>query len=195
MELMDEYLDQLGLWRKQIPKDPSCLFRICSEFLYGTQVNHQLIREECSCFMKTRKTLFENCIDGEYKLYLENLVNPKVYGGQLEMHAMSLLYKVNFEVYEDSGKDPVKIANSPNFEDVILLCYTLNNNYDVIYPKSRLSKMAFCQSLVYTILYQNAFGLGEDVNYAVQKMLYDKEYAKQKKTAYNARGSKPVSSW
>lgn len=56
---VDVWLEEKGYYRKDTPKDPTCLFRAVSEQVYHTQYYHIKVRKECVAFMKEKKHLFE----------------------------------------------------------------------------------------------------------------------------------------
>lgn len=177
---MDEYLNSLGFWRKQIASDGSCLFRVVSEHVYNTQSKHEDVRRACVQHLRENKSIYAKYIDGDFEQYTSNMENVKVWGGHLEMHAMAELYKKDFLIFDTPGRSPY-YATENHFKDVVMLCYIHSNHYDVIYSRQRLSAAAMCQSIVYETLYKTVFEFGDDVDLAVKKMLYDKTYFKHKK--------------
>lgn len=177
---MDEYLTSLGFWRKQIAADGSCLFRVVSEHVYNTQSKHEVVRQACVQHLRENKSIYSKYIDADFDQYLTNMENVKVWGGHLEMHAMAELYKKDFLIFDNPGRSPY-YATENHFQDVVMLCYTLGNHYDVVYSRQRLGAAAMCQSLLYETLYKTVFEFGDDVHLAVKKMLYDKTYFKHKK--------------
>ncbi|CAN7939055.1 unnamed protein product [Ixodes hexagonus] len=177
---MDEFLAAMGFWRKQIAGDGSCLFRAVSEHVYHTQNKHEHVRQTCVDFISANKKVYESFIETDFDQYVTNMRDVKVWGGHLEIHAMADIYKRDFMIFERPGRDPY-MATNKGFSDVIMLCYTHGNHYDVVYPRTKLNSAALCQSIVYEVLYKNVFDLGEDVDMAVKKMLYDKTYFKHKK--------------
>lgn len=96
------------------------------------------------------------------------------------MHAMAVLYRRDFLIFDKPGKDPY-FATENGHKIYIMLCYVEGSHYDCVYPKHTLQAAAICQSIVYDIVYKEVFRLGNDVDTAVQKMLYDKTYFKHKK--------------
>ncbi|XP_064482284.1 protein ovarian tumor locus-like [Ornithodoros turicata] len=177
---MDDFLDSVGYWRKQIAADGSCLFRAVSEHVYRTQSNHEMVRLTCVHYIRENRGTYEPFIDGDFDKYLDTAKNPKTWGGHLEMHAMAVLYKKDFLIFDKVGKDPY-LATENGHKKYITLCYVQGSHYDCVYPKHTLYAAAICQSIVYDVLYKDVFQLGSDVDTAVQKMLYDKTYFKHKK--------------
>ncbi|XP_055941406.1 putative bifunctional UDP-N-acetylglucosamine transferase and deubiquitinase ALG13 isoform X2 [Argiope bruennichi] len=177
---MDGFLNCLGLYRSDVAKDSSSLFRVVSEQLFYTQVHHVKLRERCVEYMEEHRNIFEPLIKEDFNEYLQKIRDPQEWAGEVEMKALSLKYKVDFVVYYDISKPPLKIKASSSSQTISLAC-TGGNRYDCVYSKSDLSTLAFCQSIVYEVLYKNVFELGSDVDVAVEKMLHDKAYSKQRR--------------
>ncbi|CAJ1052756.1 putative bifunctional UDP-N-acetylglucosamine transferase and deubiquitinase ALG13 isoform X1 [Xyrichtys novacula] len=157
---MDEYLSSLGLYRKMVARDASSLFRAVSEHLYFSQNYHQRIRQDCANFMRANRSSFEPFVEGSFEKYLERLEDPKETVGQVEIKALSQLYRRCFLIYRYPGK-PATVISEEDFLDKVTLCCSINGNYDVVYPRSYPSSAAFCQSLLYELLYSQVFGLEE----------------------------------
>lgn len=177
---IDDFLESLGYWRKQIAADGSCLFRAVSEHVYHTQANHHMVRLTCVNYIRDHKDIYESFVEGDFVQYLENLSKPQTWGGHLEMHAMAAVYGRDFLIFDKVGKDPY-LATENGHGNLVMLCYMRGSHYDCVYPKRTLCAAAICQSVAYDILYKDVFGLGDDVDTAVEKMLYDKTYFKHKK--------------
>ncbi|XP_050022946.2 UDP-N-acetylglucosamine transferase subunit ALG13-like isoform X1 [Dermacentor andersoni] len=177
---IDAYLNSLGFWRKQIAADGSCLFRVVSEHVYNTQTKHEAVRRACVQHLRENKTTYAKYLDGDFENYLLNMENVKVWGGHLEMHAMATLYKKDFVIFDSPSRSPY-YATENSFQSVVMLCYTHGNHYDAVYSKQELDAAAFCQSILYKILYKNVFEMGDDVDLAVAKMLHDKKSFKHRK--------------
>ncbi|XP_056136570.1 putative bifunctional UDP-N-acetylglucosamine transferase and deubiquitinase ALG13 [Lampris incognitus] len=157
---MDEYLSSLGLYRKMMPRDASCLFRVVSEKLYYSQNYHQEVRAECANFMRTNRVTFEPFVEGSFEKYLERLEDPKETAGQVEIKALSLLYRRCFLIYRYPGK-PATVITEDDFTDKVILCCSNNGHYDIVYGRNYPSSAALCQSLLYELLYTRVFGVEE----------------------------------
>ncbi|XP_022522235.2 putative bifunctional UDP-N-acetylglucosamine transferase and deubiquitinase ALG13 [Astyanax mexicanus] len=157
---MDEYLASVGLYRKMMARDASCLFRAVSEQLYYSQNYHCKIRKDCVDFMRTNRSHFEPFVEGFFEKYLERLEDPKETAGQVEIKALSLLYRRCFIVYRYPGKPPSEIGD----EDLpkILLCCSSNGHYDIVYSRTYPVDAAICQSLLYELLYTCVLGIEEE---------------------------------
>ncbi|XP_056586609.1 putative bifunctional UDP-N-acetylglucosamine transferase and deubiquitinase ALG13 isoform X3 [Triplophysa dalaica] len=158
---MDEYLASIGLYRKMMARDASCLFRAVSEQLYYSQHYHPRIRKECVRFMSANRCNFEPFVEGSFEKYLERLEDPKETAGQVEINALSLLYRRCFVIYRYPGKPPTEIAEEENLPK-ILLCCSNNGHYDIVYPKNYPVDAAVCQALLYELLYSHVLGVEEE---------------------------------
>ncbi|XP_042635660.1 putative bifunctional UDP-N-acetylglucosamine transferase and deubiquitinase ALG13 [Catharus ustulatus] len=158
---MDDYLGSLGLYRKMTAKDASCLFRAVSEQLFSSQIHHAEVRRACVAFMRQHQSRFESYVEGSFEKYLERLGDPKESAGQLEISALSMMYKQDFIVYRYPGKPPTR-ATDNGFEDKILLCCSGNGHYDSVYTKQFQENAAICQAVLYEILYKDVFGMDEE---------------------------------
>ncbi|XP_064568938.1 putative bifunctional UDP-N-acetylglucosamine transferase and deubiquitinase ALG13 [Zonotrichia leucophrys gambelii] len=158
---MDEYLGSLGLYRKMTAKDASCLFRAVSEQLFSSQIHHAEVRKACVSYMRQHQSRFESYVEGSFEKYLERLGDPKESAGQLEISALSMMYKRDFIVYRYPGKAPTR-ATDNGFEDKILLCCSGNGHYDSVYTKQFQENAAICQAVLYEILYKDVFGMDEE---------------------------------
>ncbi|KFQ05203.1 Putative bifunctional UDP-N-acetylglucosamine transferase and deubiquitinase ALG13, partial [Haliaeetus albicilla] len=100
-------------------------------------------------------------VEGSFEKYLERLGDPKESAGQLEMSALSVMYKRDFILYRYPGKTPT-YATDNGFEDKILLCCSGNDHYDSVYTKQFQENAAICQAVLYEILYKDVFGMDEE---------------------------------
>uniref|UniRef100_A0A8C8CJ42 UDP-N-acetylglucosamine transferase subunit ALG13 n=1 Tax=Oncorhynchus tshawytscha TaxID=74940 RepID=A0A8C8CJ42_ONCTS len=157
---MDEYLASIGLYRKMMARDASCLFRAVSEQMYYSQNYHQKIRKDCVNFMRENRCNFEPFVEGSFEKYLERLEDPKETTGQVEIKALSSLYRRCFLVYRYPGKPPTEITEV-DYMEKILLCCSNNGHYDVVYPRNYPIHAALCQALLYELLYTQVLGVGE----------------------------------
>nr|XP_046233849.1 putative bifunctional UDP-N-acetylglucosamine transferase and deubiquitinase ALG13 isoform X2 [Scatophagus argus] len=157
---MDEYLSSLGLYRKMVARDASSLFRAVSEQLYYSQNHHLKIRQDCANFMRANRCNFEPFVEGSFEKYLERLEDPKETVGQVEIKALSQLYRRCFLIYRYPGK-PATVISEDDFVDKVTLCCSINGHYDIVYPKSYPASAAVCQSILYELLYAQVFGVEE----------------------------------
>uniref|UniRef100_W5MR22 ubiquitinyl hydrolase 1 n=1 Tax=Lepisosteus oculatus TaxID=7918 RepID=W5MR22_LEPOC len=156
-KLMDEYLKSLGLYRKKIAKDGSCLFRAVAEQVLLCQSRHLEVRRTCGDYVKKNRVKYESFIEGSFEEYLQRLENPQSWVGEVEISALALIYKHDFMIFQEPGKPPVHITEN-NFPDKIRLCFLNGNHYDSVYPKQFEKDAALCQSILYELLYERVFG-------------------------------------
>nr|XP_057926269.1 putative bifunctional UDP-N-acetylglucosamine transferase and deubiquitinase ALG13 isoform X2 [Doryrhamphus excisus] len=157
---MDDYLASLGLYRKMVARDASSLFRAVSEQLYYSQNYHHMIRQDCANFMRANTSVFEPFVEGSFEKYLERLEDPKETVGQVEIKALSQLYRRCFLIYRYPGK-PATVISEDDFVDKLMLCCSINGHYDIIYARTYPASAALCQAVLYELLYTKVFGCEE----------------------------------
>lgn len=148
--MLDQLLEELNLVRKPIPKDGACLFSAVSDQIYLTQTKHREVRKICIDFLEKNSDLFKDFVgDMTWKSYLQQMKKPYTWGGQLELQALSLLFRVNFAIYSPESKKPTLVDNG--FERCIMLCY-YGNHYDCVYKKSQFEVEVEMQKLIYDFI-------------------------------------------
>uniref|UniRef100_A0A3Q3LAJ3 ubiquitinyl hydrolase 1 n=1 Tax=Mastacembelus armatus TaxID=205130 RepID=A0A3Q3LAJ3_9TELE len=155
-KLMDDYLKAIGFHRKKIAKDGSCLFRAVAEQVLHSQSLHTTVRAKCVEFLKQNRQSYEAFIEGDFEDYLCKLQDPQQWVGEVEINALAVMYKRDFEIYQEPGKPAVNITDN-NFKDKVRLCFLNGNHYDSVYPISHIKNAAFCQSILYELLYTGVF--------------------------------------
>ncbi|XP_070710476.1 OTU domain-containing protein 4 [Pempheris klunzingeri] len=155
-KLMDDHLKSLGLHRKKIAKDGSCLFRAVAEQVLHCQSLHTKVRAKCVEFLKQNRDSYEAFIEGNFEDYLRKLQDPQQWVGEVEINALAVMYKRDFLIYQEPGKPPVHITDN-NFKDKVRLCFLNGNHYDSVYPVSSIKNAALCQSILYELLYDGVF--------------------------------------
>ncbi|XP_055000158.1 OTU domain-containing protein 4 isoform X2 [Sorex araneus] len=153
---MDAYLRKLGLYRKLVAKDGSCLFRAVAEQVLHSQSRHVEVRMACIHYLRENREMFEAFIEGPFEDYLKRLENPQEWVGQVEISALSLMYRKDFVIYQEPNVSPSQVTEN-NFPDKVLLCFSNGNHYDIVYPIKYKESSAMCQSLLYELLYERVF--------------------------------------
>nr|XP_031850193.1 GATA zinc finger domain-containing protein 14-like isoform X2 [Nomia melanderi] len=171
-EPVDEWLQTKGYFRKHAPRDPTCLFRAVSEQIYTTQHYHLRVRKECVEFMRELKQSFFENIVIPFEDYLEQMACFTEWGGMNEIQAMSLLYKREFVIFNGQKQIQRNVTNN-GFKDAIYLCHTPQKQYESIYTQDFVASAAYCQSIVYQILYKDVFNMA-NIESTVHKMLHDR---------------------
>lgn len=62
--------------------------------------------------------------------------------------------------------------SEPNFSHTLQIFVTQDTHFDSVYHTDYIEDAAFCQAIVYEILYKSVFKL-PDVEYSVERMLHD----------------------
>ncbi|XP_017879057.1 putative bifunctional UDP-N-acetylglucosamine transferase and deubiquitinase ALG13 isoform X2 [Ceratina calcarata] len=171
-EPMDEWLRLEGYFRKHAPRDSTCLFRAVSEQVYLTQHYHIRVRKECVEYMRRMRYLFEQYITIPFDDYLDQMACFTQWGGYIEIQAMSMLYERNFVIFSGYNQTD-HIGTNSDSKDTIYLCQTSAKQYECIYTRDYVGNAAFCQSIVYKVLYENVFEM-DNIEGTVDKMLHDK---------------------
>ncbi|XP_032811110.2 uncharacterized protein LOC116942849 isoform X2 [Petromyzon marinus] len=153
---IDEYLSSHGLYRKFIAKDGSCLFRVVAEQVFHTQSLHLDVRKACVAFLRRNKDKFEAFVEGSFEDHLQQLSNPKEWGGDLEINALSIMYSRDFIIYQEPGRPPANVTEH-GFKDKILLCFSNGNHYDSVYSRKFPAVAGICQAVLYELLYEHVF--------------------------------------
>ncbi|NXM77734.1 OTUD4 protein, partial [Serilophus lunatus] len=155
---MDRSLRSQGLYRKKVAKDGSCLFRAVAEQVLHSQSRHIEVRMACVDYLRRNREKFEAFIEGPFEEYLKSLENPQEWVGQVEISALSLMYKKDFIIYQEPNASPSRVTEN-GFSDKVLLCFSNGNHYDIVYPIEYSEKAALCQSLLYELLYEKVFDM------------------------------------
>uniref|UniRef100_A0A8C0F728 OTU deubiquitinase 4 n=1 Tax=Bubo bubo TaxID=30461 RepID=A0A8C0F728_BUBBB len=68
----------------------------------------------------------------------------------------SQVVEKDFIIYREPNASPSHVTEN-GFSDKVLLCFSNGNHYDIVYPIEYSEKAAFCQSLLYELLYEKVF--------------------------------------
>ncbi|KAK4527259.1 hypothetical protein GAYE_SCF37G5181 [Galdieria yellowstonensis] len=95
-----ERLSSLGLGIKTVEKDGNCLFSAVSDQLYGTPEFHRDLREAVCGFLQSHEEEYSSFVEEEdFQSYISNMRKMGTWAGNLELHAISILYNVNVRIY------------------------------------------------------------------------------------------------
>ncbi|KYQ89468.1 hypothetical protein DLAC_10139 [Tieghemostelium lacteum] len=152
LDAIDKQLKSLGLVRREIPKDGSCLFRCISESIYGTQNYHRNIRMLAVKYIKLNRDSFEPfaCVNYTWDRYIDSIQQDGTWGGELELQAISVIFQVNFIIYLGTGKTQVDNGYKKNIQ----LAYCHGEHYDLVYTISHYNNYKQIQTFVYDIMYR-----------------------------------------
>uniref|UniRef100_A0A3Q0S8W1 ubiquitinyl hydrolase 1 n=1 Tax=Amphilophus citrinellus TaxID=61819 RepID=A0A3Q0S8W1_AMPCI len=141
-KLMDDYLKSIGLHRKKIAKDGSCLFRAVAEQVLHCQSLHTKVRAKCVEFLEQNRDNYEAFIEGDFEDYLCKLQDPQVKTSNCPFSAML---------------DHFNMKTVSSLCLSVLLCFLNGNHYDSVYPINHIKNTALCQSILYELLYEGVF--------------------------------------
>lgn len=169
----DQFLEREGFYRKHTARDSTCLFRVISEQVFDVQLYHEKVRADCVNFMRKRRDLYEKKINGNFDDYLDEMSKYRSYGSFMELNALAHVFRRNVLLFEpyNCGKWFVKCDS---YEDTLMVFFSPDKHFDSIFPTTYIEQAAYCQALVYEILYVKVFKL-PDVMYSVERMLHDPE--------------------
>lgn len=172
---VDEWLDTLGYYRKNVAYDETCLFRAVSEQLFGCQLFHEKIRKDCIDYGRVNHRQFLQCFEkrSDWDIYLDRLGKHMAVCGQTEIQLISKTYKKGVLLFDGLTRCMKDVTNLNPYDDDMLLCHMGEDHYDAVYKKDYIQDAGFCQSIVYSVLYENVFQIPK-VSNIVQTMLYQK---------------------
>ncbi|KYM96315.1 UDP-N-acetylglucosamine transferase subunit ALG13 like protein [Cyphomyrmex costatus] len=172
-EPVDQWLAKEGYFRKPTPRDPTCLFRAVSEQVYHTQHYHLRVRKECIEFMKKKRHLFIDSVSTPFDYYLNEMQCFTEWGGSSEIHAMSLLYKRDIIIFVGEKQICENVTNNGFKKGVILLCHTEPKQYEPVYPMAFVQSAAYCQSIVYEVVYRYMYQI-PNIRTVADRMLHNR---------------------
>lgn len=132
------------------------MFRAVAEQVLHSQSRHVEVRMACIRYLRENREKFEEFIEGPFEEYLKRLENPQEWVGQVEISALSLMYRKDFVIYQEPNVSPSQVTEN-NFPEKVLLCFSNGNHYDIVYPITYKDTSAVCQSLLYELLYEKVF--------------------------------------
>jgi OTU-like cysteine protease len=169
--------------RVPVPRDGSCLFRAVASHqnAFSSPLYGQRAREACVREMAARPDDFSPfCVsNAPFDHYIAEMARPKTWGGNLEIQAMSVVFKLNFRIFSHTGLPEVEApaktttawavppaAANPQDENQGTLVETLvdngfedcidlilfGNHYDILYPEREFEVMRVMQSAVYDLI-------------------------------------------
>ena len=95
-------LAQFGLRVKEMGADGNCMFRSLSDQLEGHEKLHMKYRQEAVTFIEEHKEEYAPFIEDEETVeqYLAELQKDGTWGGQMELQALSNIYRFNYIVHQ-----------------------------------------------------------------------------------------------
>ncbi|CAI8027436.1 OTU domain-containing protein 4 [Geodia barretti] len=165
---LDKFLGSKNLCRKAIAKDGSCLFRAVAEQVLLSQSYHHHVRLQCADYISRHRDDFKEFLTVKLDEYLRRLRIGQLWGGEVELVVFSKMYRRSIVVYNQqvnqvqeqiflTPEDEAAGRRTEELIDPIYLAYTDGNHYDSVYLRKSKGNLAFCQSVVYSLLYEKVF--------------------------------------
>ncbi|KAG7170277.1 OTU domain-containing protein 4-like, partial [Homarus americanus] len=181
----DEWLESQGLYRKQVARDGSCLFRAVAEHVFMSQTEHVHVRSLCLAYMMLYEEDFQPFLEIPIDHHVFKLRDVREWGGHTEIIAMSRLFNFIEEMdlgilnTDDITHHPVQTDTTATID--LLLCSADSTGLAA----------SPANPVVYDNLYTHVFQL-KDVRLAVDTMLHDKEYASLRRDSTNSTDQKEI---
>ena len=153
-----EHLRSNQLWKKPVAKDGSCLFRAVAEQVGLCQESHIEVRHRCADYIAEHKAQFKEFLTNSPEAYADELKDTRVWGGEVELAALSKLYSRSIVVYmESKGKVEEKMfycsaergcKTADELTNPIMLAYLDGNHYDIVWSMEHKEATILCQTIV-----------------------------------------------
>lgn len=169
----DQYLEREGFYRKHVARDATCLFRTFSEQVFDVQMYHVKVRDDCIRWMRKNSDHYSKKISGDFDEYLSEMSKLRSYGSFIELHALAHAYRRNVLLFEPYNLGTWFVRDD-EYQQNVMVFFSPEKHFDSIFPAIFIQQAAYCQALVYEILYVKVFKL-PDVIYSVERMLHDPE--------------------
>ncbi|XP_039447995.1 protein ovarian tumor locus-like [Culex pipiens pallens] len=167
----DQFLEREGYYRKHVARDGTCLFRSFSEQVFDVQLYHGKVRKDCIRWMRINSDEYKKRMTGDFDDYLTEMSKSRTYGSFVELHALAHAYRRNVLLFEPYNLGSW-FVNEEAYQETVMVFFSPDKHFDSIFPTSFIQQAAYCQALVYEILYVEVFKL-PDVMYSVERMLHD----------------------
>uniref|UniRef100_A0A8D9E717 Bifunctional UDP-N-acetylglucosamine transferase and deubiquitinase ALG13 n=1 Tax=Cacopsylla melanoneura TaxID=428564 RepID=A0A8D9E717_9HEMI len=174
-EELENWFTSLGLYRKFIARNESCIFRAVSDTRFLTQSYYRFVHRDLLEYTEklcaNQFLFFSQQSELNKEKYLEQLKNPLYYKpSPIDLCIISRMYSYNFKLFCKIDEPPVEIISCIRNTTTIMMYTDFESVYDLVYTQERYAALAFCQHIVYEIYYKYVFKL-DDIDYAVKKML------------------------
>uniref|UniRef100_A0A3B4YQ89 ubiquitinyl hydrolase 1 n=1 Tax=Seriola lalandi dorsalis TaxID=1841481 RepID=A0A3B4YQ89_SERLL len=165
-KLMDEYLKSLGLHRKKIAKDGSCLFRAVAEQVLHCQSLHTKVRAKCVEFLKQNRETYEAFIEGDFEDYLCKLQDPQV-------NPRHCVQSVTSHFVSDSLRFLLSLIDKITLHqcDGTCSCFLTRDASGNVFSNSRSAPLCVsAAAILYEVLYDGVFKVDRNSLGACQRL-------------------------
>lgn len=165
--------------------DGNCLFRSISDQVYGTDKHNLIIREKCMDYIEKNSLYYSQFIEGgekNMKAYITRKRKSGVWGDNLEIQALSEIYKRHIEIYVNVDK-PINSPNSNLYANrfPIKISYHGERHYNSMVPSVKNQDFAlFKQELIQKEpgVYETEFIKNFDPNMKFNEMFFNNSFLK-----------------
>ena len=163
-----------------VPSDGNCLFSSISDQVYGTEKHNLIIREKCMDFIEANSVYYSQFIEGgetQMPAYIKRKRKSGIWGDNLEIEALSEIYKRPIEIYIEPDK-PVNGLGFNKFGNKfpIKISYHGNKHYNSMVPSVKNEEFPlFKQELIKTEpgIYEAQFITNFDPNTKFKEIFYN----------------------
>ena len=122
-----------------VPSDGNCLFSSVSDQVYGTDKHNLLIREKCMDYIEKNSIFYSRYIEGgetQMPAYIKRKRKSGIWGDNMEIQALSEIYKRPIEIYINPDKPITSYSNIRHDKKKfpIKISFHGNKHYNSIVP-------------------------------------------------------------
>ena len=122
-----------------VPSDGNCLFNSISDQVYGTDKHNLLIREKCMDYIEKNSLFYSRYIEGgesQMPAYIKRKRKSGIWGDNMEIQALSEIYKRPIEIYINPDKPITSYSNIRHDKKKfpIKISFHGNKHYNSIVP-------------------------------------------------------------
>ncbi|KIZ06508.1 OTU domain-containing protein 3 [Monoraphidium neglectum] len=130
---LERELAAVGLRVAKITADGNCLFRAVGDQTEGDEGRHTDLRQRACDLMVERREEFEPFVEDDqgFETYIKRMRKDGVWGGHMELQALSLLMGANVYVYQE-GQPRWTVRNHPDHAPSIHLSYHGGEHYNSV---------------------------------------------------------------
>jgi hypothetical protein len=121
-------LKKIGLEEYDVDGDGNCLFRAISHQLYGSDRSHLQLRSQAVDYIQKNQDDFTPFLEEPLSKYVARMSKSGVYGGNLELVALSKVMNLNIVIYQ-SQSDPLVIQSPQSSDKTIYIIYYSYEHY------------------------------------------------------------------
>ncbi|GBF88560.1 hypothetical protein Rsub_01275 [Raphidocelis subcapitata] len=132
-DALERELAAVGLRVHKITADGNCMFRAAADQLHGEEGRHEALRQRACDLMEARQGEFEPFVEDDqaFDAYLKRMRKDGVWGGHLELFALSHVAGANIFVYQE-GQPRWTVKTAPDDAPSLHLSYHGQEHYNSV---------------------------------------------------------------